>query len=106
MSQAMRPIKDTIPLEEARQLIEDAMRPLDRSEPVPLELASGRVLADDIVSDRDVPPFSRAGMDGYAVIAEDTFGASRYEPKTLRVVEKIYTGEVPTRSVARSEAAE
>ena len=35
-------------------------------------------------------------MDGYAVIAEDTFGASRYEPKTLRVIEKVYTGQVPT----------
>ena len=46
-----------------------------------------------VTSDRDVPPFARAGMDGYAVIAEDTFGASRFEPKTLRVVEKIYTGE-------------
>ena len=43
-------------------------------------------------STRDVPPFSRAGMDGYAVRAEDTFGASRYEPKTLRVIDKVYTG--------------
>ncbi len=43
---------------------------------------------------RDVPPFSRAGMDGFAVRAEDTFGASRYEPKTLRVIDKVYTGQV------------
>jgi molybdenum cofactor synthesis domain-containing protein len=64
------------------------------------------VLAEDIISDRDVPPFSRAGMDGYAVIAEDTFGASRYEPKTLRVVEKIYTGHVPSLPVRRSQTAE
>jgi molybdenum cofactor synthesis domain-containing protein len=34
-------------------------------------------------------------MDGYAVVADDTFGASRYEPKTLRVVEKVYTGQMP-----------
>ena len=57
-------------------------------------------------SDRDVPPFARAGMDGYAVVAEDTFGASRFEPKTLRVVEKVYTGQVPTRRVGAGEAAE
>jgi molybdenum cofactor synthesis domain-containing protein len=45
-------------------------------------------------------------MDGYAVSAQDTFGASRYEPKTLRVVEKIYTGQLPTRDVGAGEAAE
>jgi molybdopterin molybdotransferase len=102
----MRPIKDTIPLDEARQLIAAAMPPLTRTEMVALSNANGRVLARDVISDRDVPPFSRAGMDGYAVIAEDTFGASRYEPKILRVVEKIYTGQVPTQRVARGDAAE
>jgi molybdenum cofactor synthesis domain-containing protein len=102
----MRPIKDTIPLEEARELIEAAMTPLDRVEAVPLEQANGRVLAGDIVSDRDVPPFSRAGMDGYAVVAADTFGASRYEPKTLRVVETVYTGHVPARRVVPGDASE
>ena len=106
MSGTMRPIKDTIPLEEARQLIAAAMPPLTRTEVIPLADANGRVLARDVVSDRDVPPFSRAGMDGYALVAEDTFGASRYEPKTLRVVEKIYTGQVPARRVAQGEAAE
>ena len=45
-------------------------------------------------------------MDGYAVVAEDTFGASRYEPKTLRVVETVYTGQMPTRAVGRGEASE
>ena len=88
----MRPIRETIPLEEARQLIEEATAPLTRTESVPLLHATGRVLARDVTSDRDVPPFSRAGMDGYAVVAENTFGASRYEPKTLRVIEKVYTG--------------
>jgi molybdopterin molybdotransferase len=102
----MRPIKDTIPLEEARQLIDGALHAIARKELVPLTQANGRVLARDVLSDRDVPPFSRAGMDGYAVVAEDTFGASRYEPKTLRVVEKVYTGQVPTRRVGSGEAAE
>ena len=101
-----RPIRETIPLDEARQLIEEATAPLTRTESVPLLQATGRVLARDVTSDRDVPPFSRAGMDGYAVVAENTFGASRYEPKTLRVVEKIYTGEVPARKVESGEASE
>jgi molybdopterin molybdotransferase len=106
MSQAMRPIRETIPLEEARELIDHAIAPIARTETVALIHASGRVLARDVVSDRDVPPFARAGMDGYAVIAEDTFGASRYEPKTLRVVETVYTGQVPTRRVSTGETSE
>ncbi len=106
MSHAMRPIKDTIPLEEARQIIDEAARPIERTERVPILAANGRVVAFDIISDRDVPPFSRAAMDGYAVIAEDTFGASRYEPKPLRVIEKVYTGQVPTRRVSAGECVE
>jgi len=102
----MRPIKDTIPLEEARQLIAEACRPVGRTERVPLVDANGRVCAADVQSTRDVPPFSRAGMDGFAVIADDTFGASRYEPKTLRVIEKVYTGQVPTQQLTPGTAVE
>jgi molybdopterin molybdotransferase len=102
----MRPIKETIPIDEARELIAGAMTPVARVEAVPLEQADGRVLARDVIADRDVPPFSRAGMDGYAVVAEDTFGASRYEPKTLVVVAKVYTGQVPQRAIGRGEACE
>ena len=106
MSQAMRPIRETIPLDEARELIAGATTAIARTVRVPLLQTNGRVVAADITSQRDVPPFARAGMDGYAVVAEDTFGANRFDPKTLRVVEKIYTGEVPTRRVDAGEAAE
>jgi molybdopterin molybdotransferase len=102
----MRPIRETIPLEEARDLIDTAIAPIARSSRIALTDANGRVLAANVISDRDVPPFARAGMDGYAVRAEDTFGATRYEPRILSVVEKIYTGEVPTRVIERGEAAE
>ena len=106
MTSGMKPIKETIPLEEARQLIADACRPIDRTERVRLVDANGRAAAADVTSSRDVPPFSRAGMDGYAVRAEDTFGASRYEPKTLRVIEKVYTGQVPTKTIGAATAVE
>ena len=95
----MRPIKETIPLEEARALIDEAVRPIDRSERITLVDANGRVAAADVHSSSDVPPFSRAGMDGFAVRAEDTFGASLYDAKTLRLIDKVYTGQVPLRSV-------
>ncbi len=102
----MKPIRETIPLEEARQLIAEACPVMTRSERVRLIDANGRVAAADVRSARDVPPFARAGMDGFAVRAEDTFGASRYEPKTLRVIDKVYTGQVPTKSVDAGTAIE
>jgi molybdopterin molybdotransferase len=102
----MRPIKDTIPLDEARQLIAEACGAITRRERIPLLDANGRAAAADVESTRDVPPFSRAGMDGYAVIADDTFGASRYEPKPLRVIEKVYTGQVPTQQLTPGTAVE
>ena len=102
----MRPIKDTIPLEEARELIAQTTAPIERTERVSILDATNRAVSGDVRSDRDVPPFSRAAMDGYAVVAEDTFGASRFEPKTLRVVEKVYTGQVPSRRVNAGECVE
>ncbi len=103
---SMRPIRETIPLEEARALILESARPITRIESVPLEQAHGRVLARDVVAAADVPPFSRAAMDGFAVVAADTFGAGQFSPKTLRLVEKVYTGQVPTRPVSQGGCTE
>src|SRR6188474_1239567 len=102
----MRPFGKTIALEEARAIIERAIVPIDRTEVLPLHDANGRVLAQDVVSTIDVPPFSRAGMDGYAVRAEDTAGASRTTPRTLRRIETIYTGQMPKNQVGPGECAE
>jgi len=102
----MRPIRDTIPLQEARQIIDANIEPIDRVERVPLTAAAHRVLAQDVVSTLDVPPFARAAMDGYAVRAEDTFGASRAEPARLHCVEQIFTGEIARRTLQPGECAE
>ena len=102
----MRPIRDTIPVEEAKALLLEAAAPVERIERIALAQASGRVLATPVLSAIDVPPFDRAAMDGYAVIAEDTFGAGRYEPRVLRCVEKLYTGALATRTLARGECIE
>ena len=103
---AMRPIRETIPLDEALALLYDAAGPISRTEQVALGEAHGRVLAQAVVSGVDVPPFDRAAMDGYAVVAEDTFGAGRYEPKVLRCIETVHTGELPTKRVARGECTQ
>ena len=102
----MRPIRDTISLQQAQEIIERAIRPIDRTERVTLFDARGRVLAHDIVSDIDVPPFARASMDGYAVRAEDTSGASRVQPKVLRQIEQLFTGQVSTHTLAPGECIE
>ena len=102
----MRPIRDTIPLGEALAVIIDTATPLERTSRVMLADAAGRVLASTMTATQDVPPFDRAAMDGYAVIAEDTFGASRHEPRALQRVETVHTGSVPTRPLARGECTE
>jgi putative molybdopterin biosynthesis protein len=66
-------------------------------ETVALEAALGRVLATDVTSPVDVPSFDRSNVDGFAVVAEDTFGASEEVPRsTLLADEVIHTGIVPT----------
>jgi molybdenum cofactor synthesis domain-containing protein len=102
----MRPIRETIPLQEAREIIDQATSPVARVERVPLAHANRRVLAADVVSPMDVPPFARAAMDGYAVMAADTFGAGQFDPKVLRVVETVYTGQVPARPIGAGECTE
>src|SRR5262245_30082065 len=102
----MRPIRDTIPIDEAHAIIKRTVQPIERVERVPLRRASGRVLARDVIATVDVPPFSRAAMDGYAVRAEDTFGASKGEPKVLRCVEQLFTGQVATQAVGPGQCIE
>jgi molybdopterin molybdotransferase len=62
------------------------------SETVTLDAAAGRILAESVTSDVDVPSFRRAAMDGYAVRAEDTFGASLYDPVRLALVGESMPG--------------
>jgi putative molybdopterin biosynthesis protein len=80
------------------------LRPLD-AEPVKLEAALGRVLAEDVVAPVDVPSFDRANVDGFAVRAEDTFGGSEDRPVTLRLnAEQIATGVAPRDPVSAGTA--
>ena len=106
MPSNMRPFKETISLDEARAIIDRAIVPIARVERVSLEHASGRVLAETITSSADVPPFARAAMDGYAVRAEDTAGASRATPRTLRCIEKVFTGQLAVQAVGPGQCIE
>ncbi len=74
------------------------------SEVISLDLAAGRVLAEDATSGVDVPPFDRAMMDGYAVRAADTQGASPLQPLPLVVVGVALPGSAAPRAVLAGEA--
>ncbi len=65
----------------------------------------GRVLAEDIVAKIDIPPFDRAAMDGFAVKAEDTFGASLTNPILLRLKGEVEIGKEPEFEIEEGEAA-
>jgi len=102
----MRPFGDTISLEQARAVINGALRPIERIERVPLHATHGRVLAQDVIATADVPPFSRAAMDGYAVRAADTAGASTARPAALTWIEKVFTGQMPQRTIGQGQCTE
>jgi len=72
---------------------------------VALDEALGRILAVDVLSAVDVPSFDRSNVDGFAVVAEDTFGASEEVPRRVRLAaEVIHTGVVPTTAIRSGEA--
>ena len=102
----MRPFDAVISLAEARAILDATGAPIGNVETIMLSEANGRVLASDVVAQGDVPPFSRAGMDGYAVRARDTHGASRSTPRALTKVGTLYTGQVSPLTVHDGECVE
>ncbi|HEX9186445.1 MAG TPA: gephyrin-like molybdotransferase Glp, partial [Vicinamibacteria bacterium] len=89
-----------IPFEEALAIVLAEVVPL-ADEEVALEDALSRVLAEDVPSDRDLPPFDRAAMDGYALRAGDVAGA----PVALDVVGEVRAGQWPDLTVGPGQAA-
>ena len=87
---------------EAARPILAALRPLS-VERLRLNRALDRVLAEDITSPIDLPPWTNSAMDGYAVRSED-FNAGT-GPLELRVVEEIRAGRFPTRAIGAGECA-
>jgi len=102
----VRPFSSTISLDEARRRLQENVRAIDRVERVALDRASGRVAAADLASPMDVPPFHRAAMDGYAVVAADTANANVHAPATLDLVGRVYTGEVGGQTVETGRCVE
>lgn len=74
-------------------------------ERVSLEIALGRVVSRDVVSPEDLPGFLRSAMDGYAVRAKDTFGASESLPAFLEVSGEVPMGTFPSLVLEKGKAA-
>ena len=74
------------------------------TEPVPTIKARARVLAEDLYSAVDLPHFHRAAMDGYAVKAKDTFGASQSLPAYLKLAGVVEMGKEATQALNSGEA--
>jgi molybdopterin molybdotransferase len=74
-------------------------------ERVPLSRATGRILAEDVISHVDIPIFQKSTKDGYAVVAEDTRSATSTSPVVLRVVGSVPIGTVPKIRIASGQAA-
>jgi molybdopterin molybdotransferase len=94
---------DMISVEEARARILAHFAPLPAEE-TPLHEALGQVLAEDVRATFNIPPLDNTGMDGYAVHASDTEGATRESPRELRVTGYLAAGSVFEREVGRGEA--
>ena len=88
---------------QARERILDRIAALN-TETVPLTEARGRVLAEEVRSERDVPPFANSAMDGYAVRALDVAAASTAQPIVLRVLGEIRAGAAPPAAVQSQTA--
>jgi molybdenum cofactor synthesis domain-containing protein len=97
------PFKLLMSREKALETIMEHIKPVETAELIPIERSVNRVLARDLVAAMDIPPFDRAAMDGYAVKAEDTYGASEFSPKTLKLVGVLRAGESTSREIKNGE---
>jgi molybdenum cofactor synthesis domain-containing protein len=94
-------------IEEAKSTIQRHFKPKPiGTEHIPLLQATGRILAEDVVAPLGIPPFDRSTVDGYAVRAEDTFGAEEIRPIQLRLAGTVNIGEIPQVKVTKGKVAE
>jgi molybdopterin molybdotransferase len=87
----------------ALRIVLEGMKILD-SEAIKLTDALGRVLAEDIHSDSDIPGFDNSAMDGYAVKSVDLKGASKNNPKVLEVIGDLKAGDMPKKALKEHQA--
>lgn len=93
-----------LPAAEALKLFDVHWQPPPQIETLPTAAALNRIVAADLVSPAQVPSFRKSTVDGYAVRARDTFGASQSLPAFLEVIAEVKMGDVPNQPVRQGEA--
>jgi molybdopterin molybdotransferase len=96
-------VRRMISVEEALDKVLSCIEVLE-PERKPILDCLGQVLAEDVYSTIDIPPLDNSAMDGYALRAEDTRGASESSPKYLVVVGEVAAGSMPAKEVGRGTA--
>ncbi len=99
-----RIFKETQKVDNALDKTIDNLRTDLKSESVSLEDALGRILVKDLESPSDIPPHDKSAMDGYAIIAKNTFGASINNPVILEISGKVMLGDQDTPNVRDEKA--
>ncbi|RME64604.1 MAG: molybdopterin molybdenumtransferase MoeA, partial [Nitrospirae bacterium] len=94
----------SVSVKEAKEMLLQ-FSPELHTEEVSIENAYNRVLAEDIYAPEDLPGFDRSTVDGYAVRAEDTYGASETMPALLELIGQVFIGQEPSFVLAQGQAA-
>ena len=92
-----------ITVEEAQEIIFAKMKTIDSSQ-IEIKDAFGRILSEDVFSERSIPPWANSAMDGYAVRSEDIKNATKDNPTELKVIERIQAG-VKAKSILKEGEA-
>lgn len=93
-----------VELEKAIKLMTQTIEESPEFDEIELIDANGRISVENIYASMNNPPFDRSPLDGYALIAEDTKGASKDDPKILTVVDAIYAGGFSERVIKKGQA--
>ncbi|MBQ9025421.1 MAG: molybdopterin molybdenumtransferase MoeA [Methanobrevibacter sp.] len=94
--------------DEAQDIIQDLFDKYCKaeSEEIDCEDAYGRVLFNDVYSRMDFPPFDKALKDGFAILSEDSYGASEETPNTLEVIDFLEAGSITDKHVEKGKCIE
>lgn len=96
-------LKQSVTVEEGVRLILEHIKAAE-VETVPAAEAAGRVLAENLISPENIPPFRRSPLDGYSFRAEDTQEATPDNPVILEIIEEIPAGKAPEHTVEKGQA--
>ncbi|MFX1302111.1 MAG: molybdopterin molybdotransferase MoeA [Promethearchaeota archaeon] len=95
----------TISVEEFRNILNSIQKIITDEELVTLEDSFNRIISRDITSNINVPHFRKSRMDGYAVIAEDTFSAEEDNLVELELIETIQAGDIPQKKLNNNQCS-